>query len=72
MASTRYKEAFNGRLQTYVSLDDSAGAIIRQLTKTANADLRAKLVQELRSLDKQRLELLDQMDALAELRHKEP
>jgi hypothetical protein len=56
---------FDGLLETYVSLGESAGPIVRQLKKTANAELRIKLVKELRSLEKQRLELLDQMDSLA-------
>ena len=65
MANDGYKKAFNGLLETYVSLDESAETIIRQLKKTANAELRIKLVRELRNLEKKRLELLDQMDNLA-------
>ena len=65
MANDGYQKAFDGLLETYVSLDESAETIIRQLKKTANADIRSKLVQELRSLDWKRLELLDQMDNLA-------
>jgi hypothetical protein len=59
------KRAFDSLLETYVSLGESAGPIVRQLKKIANAELRSKLVQELRSLEKKRLELLDQMDNLA-------
>jgi hypothetical protein len=64
MASNGYKKAFDGLLETYVSLDESAETIVRHLKKIANADGRSKLVRELRSLDKKRLELLDQMDNL--------
>jgi hypothetical protein len=65
MANNGYKKAFDGLLETYVSLDDSAKTIIRQLKKTSNADTRGKLVGELRNLEKKRLELLDQLDDLA-------
>jgi hypothetical protein len=65
MASDGYREAFDGILETYLSLDESAGPIIRQLKKTPNTELRIKLVREMRSLEKKRLELLDQMDDLA-------
>jgi hypothetical protein len=60
-----YKKEFNGLLETYVSLDESAETLVRQLKKIANADGRSKLVRELRNLEKKRLELLDQMDNLA-------
>jgi hypothetical protein len=65
MANDGYKEAFNDPLKTYLSLDDSAGTLVRQLKKTTNADAHSKLVRELRNLEKKRLELLDQMDGLA-------
>jgi hypothetical protein len=65
MAIEGYMKAFEGLLETYVSLGDSADTIVRFLKKTANADTRSKLVAELRSLDKKRLELLDQLDGLA-------
>jgi hypothetical protein len=68
MAYDGYKTAFDRLLETYLSLGDSAGPIVRQLKKTANAELRIKLVKELRSLDKKRLEPLDQMDDLAKSR----
>jgi hypothetical protein len=58
------EEAFDGLLKTYVSLDESAGTIVRMLKKTPNADTRSKLIQELRNLEKKRLELLDQLDSL--------
>jgi len=53
---------FDGLLQSYVSLADNR-AIVRKLQKTGDADTRSKLIAELRILDKQRLDLLDQMDA---------
>ena len=59
------KKAFHGLLNTYVSLDESAGTIVRQLRKTPKPESRSKLVRELRNLEKRRLELLDQMDNLA-------
>ena len=65
VATNEYKKAFTDLLETYVSLDESAETIVRQLKKTANAELRVKLVQELRNLEKRRLELLDQLDGLA-------
>jgi hypothetical protein len=65
MPNDEYKKAFDGLLGTYVSLGDSAYTIVRFLKKTANADTRGKLIQELRSLDRKRLELLDQMDGLS-------
>jgi hypothetical protein len=53
----------DGVLQSYLSLTDKSGTIVRKLQKTADADTRSKLIAELRSLDRQRLDLLDQMDA---------
>jgi hypothetical protein len=64
MANDGYKKAFDGILKSYVSLDESAETIVRQLKKTPNTDTRGKLIQELRNLEKRRLELLDQMDNL--------
>jgi hypothetical protein len=65
MANNEYKKAFDDQFETYLSLSESAGTIVRKLKKTPNADTRSKLVAELRNLDKKRLELLDQMDNLA-------
>jgi len=65
MANDGYKKAFDSLLETYSSLADSEGTIVRRLKKTPNADIRSKLVQELRSLDRKRLEILDQVDSLA-------
>jgi len=61
------KKVFNELLENYVGLGESANTLVRQLMKLHSLDIRAKLVQELRSLDKKRLELLDQMDDLAKL-----
>src|SRR5258705_13680837 len=59
------KRAFDRLLKTYLSLGDSARTLVRQLKKTSNAISRRKMVGELRNLDMKRLELLDQMDNLA-------
>jgi hypothetical protein len=59
------KKAFNGLLETYVSLDESAETIVRMLKKTPKSESRSKIIAELRNLDKKRLEILDQMDNLA-------
>jgi hypothetical protein len=65
MVNDGYRKAFDGLLTTYVSLDESAGTIVRNLMRTSNPDARTKLVRELRNLEKKRLELLDQLDGLA-------
>ena len=65
MANDGKKKAFDGLLETYHSLDDSAETIIRQLRKTPKPESRTKIIAELRSLNRKRLELLDQMDNLA-------
>jgi hypothetical protein len=65
MASDGYRKAFDGLLNTYVSLDESTETIVRNLMRTSNPDARSKLVRELRNLEKKRLKLLDQMDNLA-------
>jgi hypothetical protein len=65
MAIDGYKKVFDGLLETYVSLDESAETIIRQLRKTPKPESRSKIIAELRSLEMRWLELLDQMDNLA-------
>ena len=65
MHYTEHTKAFDCLLESYISLGDSAATIVRKMKKTANVEIRGKLVNELRSLDKKRLELLDQMDDLA-------
>ena len=64
MANDGYKKAFDGLLETYVSLDESAKTIVRQLKKTPKPESRSKIIAELRNLEERRLELLDQMDDL--------
>jgi hypothetical protein len=65
MPNDVYKKVFDGLLDTYISLGDSADTVVRFLKKTPDSDTRRKLVAELRSLDKKRLGLLDQIDNLA-------
>ncbi len=65
MANDGYKKAFDGLLETYLSLDESAETIIRNLKKPLKSEVRRKLVQELRNLEKKRLDLLGEMDNLA-------
>jgi len=65
MANNEYKKAFDDLFETYLSLSESAGTIVHNMKKTPKADVRSKLVQELRNLDKKRLELLDQIENLA-------
>jgi di/tripeptidase len=64
MANDVFKKAFYELLETYLSLGNSTETTVRFLKKTPNVETRSKLVAELRSLDKKRLELLDQMDNL--------
>jgi CHASE3 domain sensor protein len=59
------KKAFDGLLDDYAALDESADTVVRQLKKTPNPDNRRKIIKELRNLENKRLELLDQMDNLA-------
>lgn len=65
MMNDGYKKAFDGLLEDYAALDESADIIIRQLRKISNPDNRRKIIKELRNLENRRLELLDQMDGLA-------
>ena len=65
MANDAYTKAFDDLLETYSYLGGSADIIVRNLNKTPNLETRIKLIAELRSLDKKRLELLDEMDDLA-------
>ncbi len=57
-------EVFDGLLEDYVGLDESADIVVRQMRKISNSDSRRKIVKELRNLENRRLELLDQMDGL--------
>jgi hypothetical protein len=58
------KKAFDGLLEDYTTLDESADTVVRQLRKISNLDGRRKIVAELRRLEKRRLEILDKMDSL--------
>jgi CHASE3 domain sensor protein len=59
------KKVFDGLLEDYTALDESADIIVRQLRKISNPDSRRKIIKELRNLEDRRLEFLDQMDDLA-------
>jgi hypothetical protein len=59
------KRTFEILLDDYAALDESADTVVRQLRKISNPDNRRKIINELRNLEKKRLELLDQMDNLA-------
>ena len=59
------KKVFDGLLEDYAALDESADTVVRQLRKISNSDGRRKIVKELRNLENRRLEFLDQMDGLA-------
>ena len=65
MANDGYAKTFDGLLKIYLFCGDNAGTIVRRLKKTPNAATRSKFVGELRTLDKKRLELRDQMDNVA-------
>ncbi|MGB2589627.1 MAG: hypothetical protein WBG02_01790 [Candidatus Acidiferrum sp.] len=66
MTNDQLKKEIDGLLQTYLDLGDGAAIIVRELKKTPNADVRAKLIGELRNTDKKRIELLNQIDALSD------
>jgi hypothetical protein len=59
------KKVFNGLLEDYVGLDESADIVVRQLRKISNPDSRRKIIKELRNLENRRLEILGKMDGLA-------
>ena len=58
------KRVFDGLLEDYTALEESADIIVRQLRKISNPDNRRKIVKELRNLENRRLELLNEMDSL--------
>jgi ribosomal protein L14 len=66
MRKDQLKREIDGLLQTYLDLGDNAAIIVREVKKTANADVRGKLIGELRNTDKKRIELLNQIDALSD------
>jgi hypothetical protein len=59
------KKVFDGVLDDYVGLGESADVVVRQLRKISNSDGRRKIIAELRRLEKRRVDFLDQMDNLA-------
>ncbi len=59
------KSVFDGLLENYAALDESADVVVRQLRKISNPDNRRKIIRELRNLENRRLELLGQMDNLS-------
>jgi hypothetical protein len=66
MADSRLKSEIDELLQTYVDLGAGAAIIVRQLRKTVNADVRRKLIAELRNADKKRIELLNYVERIAQ------
>ena len=66
MTNDQLKSEIDGLLQAYLDLGDNAAIIVRELKKTPNADVRGKLIGELRNTDKKRIELLNQIDALSD------
>jgi len=64
MPKTEFKRVFDGLLESYLGLEPQAEMIIRQIKKTGNAELRSKLIEELRNCETKRLDLLDKMDDL--------
>jgi hypothetical protein len=64
MANEENRKVFDSLLETYVSLDESAETIVRQLRKTPKPESRGRIIGELRNIEKRRLELLERMDNL--------
>lgn len=65
MKKDAYTKTVDGLWLSYISLGPHAETIVRRVRRTSNADARSKLIAELRSLDRKRLELLDQIDGVA-------
>ncbi len=65
MANDPYTKIIDGLWNDYLSLGPHTETIVRKVRKTSNGDIRSKLIAELRSLDRKRLELLDQIDDMA-------
>jgi hypothetical protein len=65
MTNDGYTKNINGLWEAYLSLSPHAETIVRKVRKTSSADIRGRLIAELRSLDRKRLELLDHIDDLA-------
>ena len=66
MTNDQLKNEIDELLHAYLDLGDNAAIIVRELKKTPNADVRGKLIGELRNTDKKRIELLNQIDALSD------
>jgi hypothetical protein len=62
VANDQFRTTRNGLLQDYLSLGDNTAIIVRQLKKTAHADIRNKLVGELRNIDMKRIDILNRID----------
>jgi hypothetical protein len=65
MKKDAYTKTVDGLWLSYISLGPHAETIVRRVRRTSNADPRSKLIAELRSLERKRLELLDQIDDMA-------
>ena len=48
----------------YLAFEDNAVVLVRQLKKTIKADVRNKLIGELRNIEKKRLDLLKEIEDL--------
>jgi hypothetical protein len=55
----------DGLWDDYLSLWPHAETIVRKIKRTSSAEVRSKLIAELRNLDSKRLKLLDQIDEIA-------
>lgn len=66
MTNDQLKSEIDELLQAYLDLGDNAAIIVREIRKTRNADVRGKLIGELRNTDNKRIEFLNQIDALSE------
>jgi len=65
MRNDQLKTKLDGLSNDYLALEDNAAVIVRQLKKTPRADIRSKLIGELRNIDKKRIEILNQIDDLS-------
>ncbi len=64
MTSNGLKKQLDLNWRDYLSLGNDAATIVRRMKQTPNNELRCKLCKELRSIDKKRSELVDEMDEL--------
>jgi len=65
MTKDELKREIDELLQTYLDLGDNAAIIVRELKKTSSAEVRSKLVDELRNTDNKRIDILNQIDRLS-------